>query len=365
MKTINLYLVRNVLLALIIAVAAGTFVMLIGQLAKIFDLLSRGISLRTLLLFTVYRIPSTAEYTIPLGLFIATVLVFHRMSLDHEITALRSSGLSLGQIIGPLVLLSLTLSIVCFLVQFIFAPEFLYRAKNLVREAGIQNPLNLVEDGRFVEMFDGYIIYVGRKDGQQLSDIHLYVLNRDDKVRQKIDAERGTIAVNESLKQLELTLDNATIESVDPDRPADVSAIRRVRGESCSIALAYGDAIQNRSLVRGVAEMRLSQLFARIQIQSERGIDNLPLYLELHVRAALALSPFSFILVAVPLGIRMPRKDSTYSLLGSIIVPIAYFVFMAFIQTLRHSPQYHPEFLLWAPNITFQAAGLFGLWMKR
>ncbi len=365
MKTVNWYLAKNVLCSLGIAMAIATFVLMIGQFARVFELLSKGVEFKYLLLFVAYKIPQALGFTVPLSIFIATVLTFHRMSADNEINAFRASGISLNQVIAPLVLLSAVSSALCFLLQFHFVPECNYTAKWMVREQGIRNPLLLLEEGRFVEMFDGYIIYVGRKKEKTIWDVHLYVLGETDKVEQKIDARSGVIEVNTKTKNLELTLHEATVETVDPNHPTNISKNRRIKGDTLSFSLGYGTKLSSKSLQRSVSELKLPQLFARIQVFSERGIDTGRLYGEIHMRAALAVSPFTFILIAIPLGIRGPRKESYYGLIACFMVPFVYYAAIAFIDTLQRKPDFHAEILMWLPNIIGQTVGVWALWIKR
>ncbi len=362
MKIINLYLVKNLTISFITAITIATFVMLLGQLTKVFDLLTQGVDPKIILMYVGYRMPQALGYTIPLGFFISTVLILNRMSLDNEISALRASGVSIQQIIAPIVLLSLGLCILCGFIHLNISPEYQYRAKWLVREAGIINPLMLIEEGRYVEIFDGYIVYVDKKQDTSVRDVHLYILNKKDVVVQKIDAYRGEIIVENKRKEIQLTLFNATIESIHPE---DISKNQRIKSGKCMFPLSYGNKLHKKPLIRRVDEMKISQLFSRIQIQSERGIDTTKLYVELHLRAAMALSPFSFILLGIPLGIRLPRRETSWSLYGCILIPLIYFVSVSIIEGLYHFPQYKPEFLLWIPNIVCQISGIWALWIKK
>lgn len=365
MRKINLYLSKSLMTNLLVAVSIATFVLLIGQFSKVSDWLSRGIPFRYIILFVLYRIPQALSFTLPFGLFISTILMFNKMSTDNEITALRSSGISLKEIIAPLILLSVLLSTLCYFLQFHWAPEFSFRSKWLVRSGIVRSPLQLLEAGRFVELFNGYIIYVGEKDERNVTDVHLYILDNDGKVQQKIDARRGELTVDESVKHLRLTLYKATIETIDIDDPGDLSKNQRIKGDTITFPLDYGGNINKRPLVRRTGEMAISQLFAHIQIQGERGIDTTPLYVELHLRAAMALSPFSFLLIGIPLGIRLPRKESNVALMATFLVPLMYYVLVSFFETLRHNPEYKPEFLMWTPNIICQIVGISALWLKR
>ena len=365
MKILNLYITKNVALTLGIAVVIATFVLLVGQFSKVFELLTRGVHIRTLALYILYRTPQAIGFSVPLGIFVASVLVFSRMSSENEISALRATGISLFQIIAPLVIFSIILSGFCFFLHLSIAPEFKYRSKIMVKEEGVQNPLLLVDAGRFVEIFDGYIIYVGKKDSNNVWDIHLYILDANHAIQQKIYAQHGELKVNQYYGRLDLTLHNTLIDTVDPKHPYDVSKNRRIKGETLTFPLDYADHIGKKRLGRRVSEMTLSQLFARIQIYSERGINTASFYIELHKRVAMALSPFSFMLIGVPLGIRLPRKESYWGLIACFVVPFVYYILMSFIETLHHKPEYHPEFLMWLPNLVLQISGLSILWMKR
>ena len=365
MKTLNLYLCKTVLISLAVAIGISTFVLLIGQFYKVFELLTRGVPFRTLLLYITYRTPQALGFTIPLGVFIATILVFNRMSVENEISALRAAGISLQQIIAPLVIFSLVLSGICYFLQFNIAPEFKYKAKIMVREEGVQNPLLLVDAGRFVEIFDGYIIYVGRKEGDTIWDIHLYVLDDSKSVQQKIYAQRGQLDVKKEFGRLDLILYGTMIETSDPNHPGDVTKNRRIKGETLLFPLDYAGHLGKRRLTRVVSEMTLAQLFARIQIYSERGANTAQFYIEIHQRAAMALSVFSFMLIGIPLGIRLPRGESHWGLIASFLIPFIFYTAIVFVESIQNKPEYRAEFLMWLPNIVCQIIGLSLLWVKR
>ena len=365
MKTLNFYLTKSILFSTIIVIAVSTAVVLIGQFASVIELLSRGVSFFTLLKYIAYRMPYALGFSIPLGVFIATLLVFMRMSADNEISALRSAGISLSQIISPIIILGLFFCVICFFLQFNLGPELKYRAKLLAKKEGTENPLLLLDAGRFVEIFDGYIIYVGKKKENSILDVHLYVLNEGNSVQQKIYAARGEIKINKDYGRLDLSLYDTTIETADQNHPSDVSKNRRIKGQTLTFPLDYADSFNRKMLSRRVSEMNIPQLFARIQIYSERGLDTAILNVELHKRAAMALSPFSFILLGIPLGIKKPRKESYFGLFACFIIPLLYYIMLSFFETLRQKAGYHPEFLMWLPNIFCQISGLWILWIKR
>src|SRR5215207_8467402 len=97
MRTLHTYILRQLLGTLAMTVGVFTFfILLVSVLKEVLGLLvSQQISLTLVAKAVLMLIPHVLVYALPMGLLTAALLVFGRLSADHEITAMRAGGVSL------------------------------------------------------------------------------------------------------------------------------------------------------------------------------------------------------------------------------------------------------------------------------
>src|ERR1700752_2461060 len=102
-RTLRRYFLREVAIPFLYGIGVFTFILLIARMLKLVELVvNRGVPLLEIGKLFAYILPTFLEVTVPMALLLAVLLSFGRLSADSEIVALKTSGISLYQMILPI-----------------------------------------------------------------------------------------------------------------------------------------------------------------------------------------------------------------------------------------------------------------------
>ncbi len=359
MKTITLHITKNIIVSTSIALGVLTFVMLSGHFFRAFDLLSKGVAPSLLVRFLLLMIPDMLRFTLPLSILVATVLIFGRMSSDNEIVALKASGINLWQIIAPGLAICTVCSIICLAISLVVSPICRYEADTLRWSALSSAPFSLLEPGVFTKLSNKCSLRVQKRDGDDLEYIHIQLQNGENSL-QDISAKRGRIHLDPQSLLINLELHDAIISDIAFGNGYAV-AKRHLSAATITLPIDYGSSQNKKNVTRKPKFMDLKMLFGRMRLMQDAGEDVTPLMMNLHNRLSLSLSPFAFLLLGIPFGIRGKRSELSVGLLICVILALGFYVFLLLAGMLEKKPQLHPELIVWLPNILYQAGGLVAL----
>jgi len=371
MRTLNRYIVLDYLVIFLAALGLITFVMTVGALVKAVDLMARGVSAALIVKFFFQNIPYILSFSMPISTLFAALLLFGRLSMDSEISAMKSCGISLWRLAAPLILLSILFSGICIYINSEVAPVAKYANRELLRTAGVEEPINLLEEGRFVRDFPGLMIYVGRKNGTVVKDVVAYELDHTGCVKRSVRAKQGDIVADNTNRLLTVKLYDVRIEMPDAKDPHDVSKTTYVNAEYYPIKLDFEKLLKNKVTVLKRGQMRMSQLVDSIRnvdrnfpmlSATDRLIEKTRLLVEANQRISVAIGCFSFMLIGIPLGVKSHRKETSVGMVVSLGIVFAYYLFIVVAKALAGHPELHPNLILWIPLIVAQ---FLGLWLIR
>ena len=193
-------------------------------------------------------------------------------------------------------------------------------------------------------------------------------MDEQKRVKLFLRAAEGVLDLDRDKNQLILRLKNGTAEKRNDQSPEDFisNPVRSLYFGELPIALSL-DKILGSHLQRRVRlkEMTFAQLMQQRQLALEstagrdpRDNDRL-MALQVHLQKnfAMAFSVFSLAVFGIPLAIHVGRKE-TYANLGlALAIAMVYYFMMIMASWVERAPQWRPDWLVWVPNLLFQAVG--------
>ena len=352
MWILNWYVTRGFLLAFGMAIGILTFGMTGANLVKVLDFLAQGIPLMTFIKFTLYILPIILTFTVPWAVMVAVMLVFGRLSADSEITAMRACGVSILQIVSPILLLTVGLTALCLYLQIEIGPPLLGKSRQLLTIEAINQPLALFEPGRQVFYENTIISIADKSEDGSLKGVQLYKLADKETLALDISAATGKLEVDKAAQQLKVILYDCVLH----DKRSNPEV--RMFHSQLEFAFNYGKELNRMRLATKPKYMTLRDLMGRIKITREvLHEDTTSLEVELNQRIAFALSPIAFLLLGLPLAIRTSRRETSIGLFLSVILAGVFFLSIILCESFTEYPKMYPQYLLWLPNIIFQILG--------
>lgn len=379
MRTLQGYLTRQVLAALMMTVAVFTGVLLLGSVIKeVLMLLVNGqASLWTVAQAVGLLIPFVLVFALPMGLLTATLLTFGRFSADQELTAVRASGVSLLALVSPILLLSLLMSCVCAVINLEVAPRCRAAYKQMVEQAPLSYLGAFLQEKTFMKGFKDRIVYAGRIENNTLHDVLIYFL-RDEKVESYVRAEQCVFELDPAGRRVSIVFSNAwRVGMIDGRRvpgygdqwqPEDIIVSRQpaTKISDMTYRQLWRELRElNQRLIHAPALPRGSSAELRVhqrELEQNRAELTSPLRVQIHRRVAFSFACIAFTLVGIPLGIRSHRRETTFGIALALLLVMVYYSFFILGSALDLRPEYSPHLLLWLPNFIFQAAGAVFLW---
>ena len=354
MRTLNFYVTTSLLIIFVATITILTFAMVGGNMLQVLRFLTGGIPLGDFLVAILYFFPMILSFTVPASILVAVLLLFGRMSSNNEITAMRASGISIFQIISPLIVVTFVLTVLCLYLQVEAGPYYIGKGRNILYNTAITAPQALISPGQPAG-FGNMVVYVKDKKGNNLKDVQIFVFdNARQKVNQDITSATGKLKVDKKKGLLHIILYDYNI--------IDYKQNDRIYGKTFTVTINVAKGFNDRPLVQREDFMTLSELLGLISLYHRYGLNTLKYEIQLNLRFAMGLAPIAFLLLGLPMAIRTGRGETSVGLFLSVLLAGAYFFFIIGCKTMDTSPQLYPQYLLWIPNILYQAGGLFFIW---
>lgn len=355
MKILRNYFLKEFIAPLFLALGVLTFVMILGNLIKIADLvINKGVDILSVSKLFLLMIPYLLTYTLPIAALAAVLLSLGRLSHDNEIVAIRASGIHIFSLVLPMLIVGLILSLILVVFNDRVIPYAHYASRKTLIQVGIKNPAAALEPGVFINSFEKYVLFIYRVDQNKLSNVRIYEPQGEDKPTRTIVAKKGEFISIPEKNMVKLKLMDGTSDEPDPENPVN---FYKLNFKTYFMTLNLSQMQDKDNVEKKPKDMTILELKKEIKKMKREGIDPAPLLTELNEKISLAFSCFIFMLLGIPMAIITRRREKSVNFgIAFLIVGIYYLLLMG-SEALSLQGHLYPTLAMWLPNIVLGAIG--------
>ncbi|MDR3630749.1 MAG: LPS export ABC transporter permease LptF [Desulfocapsaceae bacterium] len=300
-----------------------------------------------------YLFPNMFLYSIPMAAMIGIIISFTRISNDSEILALKACGISVYQILPPVVVISLAISLIAGYFSIELVPAGDTAMKQLMFQLAKEKVDKGIKEHEFTEALGDLVVYVGRIDRDTGNWQNVWVSDmRGQTVPTITMAKSGQMFTELDKMQVTIVLENGSLHR-SVNNQSQIVTFDKYR-LSIPIQPPNQDAD---NISRGAMTMsQLQKMAQEVGPDTPSGRECLVHY---HKRLVLPAGCFLLSLIGFSLGLQSgPGKPAVGVPLGLLFF-IIYYVCFTIGKRLAESTSLPVGAAMWSPDILFALVMIF------
>jgi lipopolysaccharide export system permease protein len=360
-KIIERYIFKEALGYFLICLLAFTSVLLSVRILKFASLIiNKGVDFSQVATVFLAIIPTFLEFAIPMATLLGITLAIARLSGDSEIIVLRASGISILQLIRPVVIFGAIITAFALYISVYLRPWGYQKLDDTLFEIAQTKTTAGLESGVFNQL--GKIILYAEEVDSIEGNLKNVLLDdwRSEEERKIIVAKTGLISSNEETREILLILENGMIHEKTSEKYS-VTKFQKNYLRLNAMELMGSNETEDKRKVRQIST---SQLYDRItngtglpkfnnEEDRKRNINEAKM--ELARRFALPFAAFLLALLGLALGIQPPRLQkvwgASFSIALGLLIFAFYFGLMSLGSVFGEKSILPISLAAWLPNI--------------
>ena len=409
-RSVSFTLYRHILsetfFAFLIAFLFFFFIFFVNQLLLMAqDILAKQVPFMEVALLVLFSLPSVVALSAPFASLVGTLMTVGRLSSDNEILVILSSGLSFRNVFFPAITVGIVISLLSFVANDILLPAGHLQFGKLYRQILVATPA-LELEANSVKKYKDTIIVTGNVTGNAIDNVLILDRTSDGERRLimannaelkdsgrtglSLDLNRAFILSSKEIKRDDYDYASAgflrywvpqedLIQSMSSISPREMSSrdvfveiqklteeydttLNQKRSRITLQALKLEETLREGSLSENWNQKKsqLGQFQRELQSYELMKDDrNLSLYwLEFYKKFSIPFGAFSFIFLAVALGLMAKKSGQTVGFIFGLIISVIYWAFMLGGQTMGIRFNTSPFWSMWIPNILALSVGI-------
>ncbi len=298
-----------------------------------------------------YLFPNMFLYSMPMAAMMGVIISFTRLSSDAEILAFKASGISLYQMIPPVLLVSASIALLTGYFSTSLIPKSEIAMKQLMFQVAKEKIDKGIKEHQFTEALGDLVVYVETIDKDSGEWGNVWVSDMRGQVNPIITmAQSGTMNAQVDAMMVTITLRNGSLHRPDDDRSQVISFDQY----TINIPLQPPTVLDGEDVTRRSAgSMSMAQLQAaatELGRDTRKGRKKLTHF---HKRLGLPVGCFILSLLGMPLGLQAgPGKKAAGVPLGLAFFILYYILFTVGIN-IAEDTKTPVVVAMWMPNIIF------------
>ena len=359
--TINRYVLKEMTPPFVVNILFFIFVFLMMNILEITNyIVNYKVSMLAFLLFMLYSLPFSLQFIIPMSIMISILLTFLRMSNDHEVIALKASGISIYKMIPPVALFSL---IGCLLTGWmaIYGVPWGWSSMRSLKESVAASSFEIGLKARtFNDTFKDVMLYVNQIDVNKAKLMDVFIEDkRNPELISTVVAPEGMLLSEPERLLFKLRLLNGMINQVDIRK----KTVNTIQFETYDITLDVKRALAKRKeKSKHRLEMDLGEMRQYLKNDAKQDVIYYRTLMDYYKKFSVPMACFVLGLLALPLGFQSAVTKRSYGLVLGLIFFILYYILLTAGRGYGEIGKYPPLIGMWLPNVLFGGVALFLLY---
>ena len=326
------------------------FIMVAARMLSITELIvTRGVRVTQVIGMVVYLLPDILTFALPAVTLMSVVVAFLRLSVDSEIIALKSSGISLYQMLPPVVAFSLLIFFIGLAISIFAAPWGNRAFKDLIFKIAESKADIGIKERVFCEPFDNLVLYVNNFSRRERVLKDVFVVDRRDKdVTNTIVAEEGRIMMRPDERIITIYFVRGTIFVVDKN----LSAARTIKFNTYGLNIGLKDVMADLASRRKAPhELPIGSLIEQLKTVPKGEIRYNRMMRELLEKGSIPLAVLFMGIIGVALGAQIRARGRSAGIGVSLAVFSVYYICLMIMRSICSSGGMSPVIGVWIPDV--------------
>jgi len=253
-----------------------TFLLMIDVLYRYVDLfVSKGVPFLLATRVLGLSLGYTFALSIPMAVLIAVLMSVGQLATDHEITAMKTCGISLWAVLRPLLFGAAVIGAGLTAYNHYILPRSNHTLANLIHDINRKKPMLEIREHQFTDLSDRMTIYVARKDDitGEIEDVKIFEKEKPGDLSPRLTiAASGRIIPDHRTNSMLIELYNGETHEVPDKNEPDKYQVTRFGKQTLHLENMERDFEESGRKARGDREMDLHDLKAAAAKEHEHQV---------------------------------------------------------------------------------------------